>query len=486
LLILQHSNQILIIMKKALVILLVASLSSASAQTYQIGNISATYVDPDRNNRNIGTQIFYPAISQGSNVPLADGMFPVVVFGHGFVMGYSAYQFLWEALVPEGYIVALPTTEGGFSPNHLNLGLDIAFLIRKLKSEALDENSVFFGKVAANAAMMGHSMGGGASFLGSANNTDVTTLVTFAAAETNPSAIAAAADIQASALVFAGENDCVTPPSQHQLPMFNALQNSRKVFISINGGGHCLFNDYNFACAFGESTCSPNPTITREQQQQTVLAFLFPFFDFQLKANYSSWQQFYNLLYSNQDITFQDGWTTLPLQSEKLLNAGWNSFSFPLNPIENSFKTQFHEISEHIISFTNFDDISFSGENIPDNFFISPNEGYALKLTQAAAMQYAGYEHTDKSFDLNEGWNIMPVLSEQPVNPSQLFAPVTGHLVIIKEIAGYKVFWPEYNIQTLELLEPGNAYRVKVSRQVMINFDHKKTSTELNFKTKRY
>ncbi len=458
-------------MKKAFFILLVASISFASAQTYQIGNISTTYVDPDRNNRNIGTQIFYPAIAQGSNVPVAEGMFPVIVFGHGFVMGYNVYQFLWEALVPQGYILVLPTTEGGFSPNHLNFGLDLAFLIEKLKSEGMDENSVFFGKVAANAAMMGHSMGGGASFLGSANNPSVTTLVTFAAAETNPSAIAAAANVQASAILFSGQNDCVTPPAQHQIPMYDALQNDKKVFININGGGHCLFNNYHVACAFGEITCSPNPTITREQQQQTVLAFLTPFFDFQLKGNYSSWQQFNNLLYSNQDITFQDGWTDLPQPSQKQFDAGWNSFSFPLNPVENSYKNQFQELNEYIISFTNFNDISFSGDNVPDNFFISSNEGYVLKLTQEAALQYAGYEHFEKIFQLNEGWNIMPVLSEQPAVPSQLFASVINHLVIVKEIAGNKLYWPEYNIQTLELLAPGSAYWIKVNQPVMIDFD---------------
>jgi dienelactone hydrolase len=458
-------------MKKLITLLLIFGFSSTFSQNFQIGNISTSFVDPDRNNRNIGTQIFYPAVSSGSNTPVAEGIFPVVVFGHGFVMGYGAYQFLWEALVPQGYIVALPTTEGSFSPSHVDLGLDLAFLIEKFKSEGLDENSVFYGKVAANAALMGHSMGGGASFLGAADNPSVTTLVTFAAAETNPSAIAAAANVQASAIVFSAENDCVTPPPQHQIPMYQALQNEKKVRININGGGHCLFNDYNLLCAIGEGSCTPNPTISREEQQQIVLDYLIPFFDFQLKGNHNSWLDFYDLLYTGQGITFEDGWTNVPQNYQKDFSAGWNSFSYPLNPVENTFKLQFYELTENLISFTNFDDISFTGETIPDNFFVATNEGYILKTAQETMMQYAGYQHEDKTILLNEGWNLLPVLSDQPADPVELFAQVNEHLILVKEIAGNKLFWPEFSIQTLDFLTPGNAYWVKVSQQVTVEFD---------------
>ncbi len=458
-------------MKLLLPLLLLLAAAQLIAQPYQIGNISTTYIDPDRNNRNIPTEVFYPANQAGSNVPVADGMFPVVVFGHGFVMVYSAYEYLWEALVPLGYIVVLPKTEGSFSPNHLNLGLDLVFLIEKIKNEGMNESSAFYGKVTANAAMMGHSMGGGASFLGAANNPSVTTLVTFAAAETNPSAIAAAANIQAASIIFAGQNDCVTPPPQHQIPMYQALQNDKKIMITISGGGHCFFADYNFFCSVGEASCSPSPAITREEQQQTILSFLVPYFDFQLKGNFTSWQNFRDLLYSSQDVTFQDGWTNLPQQKGKLFNEGWNSISYPIVPVETAFKQQFAGITEQIVSFTNYDDISFSGSNVPVNFFIVPDEGYVLKITQGILLEYAGFEHTEKTFTLSEGWNILPVLSDQPTDPAQLFSGWMDQLVMVKEIAGNNMFWPEFEIQSLELLQPGNAYWVNVNDEVTVEFE---------------
>lgn len=283
---------------------LAVSLSlSTFAQPFSIGQTSITYSDPDRNNRSIPTQIFYPAATSGSNVPVAEGGFPVVVFGHGFVMGYLAYQFLWEALVPLGYVVALPTTEGGFSPSHLALGLDLRFLVNKLKSENSSPSSLFFGHVTDSAAIMGHSMGGGAAFLACENFTGVTTMVTFAAAETNPSAIQAAQNITIPTLVFSGSNDCVTPPANHQVPMYNNLASDCKTFISITGGGHCYFANYNFNCAFGEATCSPSPTITRAQQHAIILTHLMPFYDYMLKGNTESWITFNNLLNNSSGIT---------------------------------------------------------------------------------------------------------------------------------------------------------------------------------------
>ncbi len=63
---------------------------SASAQ-YQVGHLQQTFVDSSRGNRNITTEIYYPAATAGNNVPVAAGQFPVLVFGHGFVMTWSAF-----------------------------------------------------------------------------------------------------------------------------------------------------------------------------------------------------------------------------------------------------------------------------------------------------------------------------------------------------------------------------------------------------------
>ncbi|MCC6281018.1 MAG: dienelactone hydrolase family protein, partial [Saprospiraceae bacterium] len=217
----------------------------------QVGHTTITFVDSSRNNRQIVTEMYYPATSAGNNTPMMTGVFPLITFGHGFVMSVGAYQNFWDLLVPEGYILAFPTSESGFSPNHDNFGKDLAFLITTIQSSGAGI-LIPSTSVGTTSAIMGHSMGGGSAFLAAKDNSAITTLVSFAAANTNPSSIQAATFISVPTLLFSGVNDCVTPPSQQQDIMYDSTAATYKTQLNIIGGGHCYFANSNFACTFGE------------------------------------------------------------------------------------------------------------------------------------------------------------------------------------------------------------------------------------------
>jgi len=284
------------------------SFYSLRAQTYQIGHTTITFVDASRNNRSIATEIYYPADLAGENVPIStlnSIQFPSLVFGHGFVMTWDAYQNFWNALVPNGYIMAFPKTEGSFSPSHLEYAKDLAFVIDQMNFLGTQSSSIFYNRVSAMNAVMGHSMGGGASFLAVPINSNITALVNFASAETTPSAITAATSITVPALLFAGANDCVTPPSTNQLSMYNGLLSSCKTYISIIGASHCQMANNNALCSFGESTCSPAPTITRSAQHAILFNYVLPWLDFQLKGVCSQGATFDSQIISDTAITYQ-------------------------------------------------------------------------------------------------------------------------------------------------------------------------------------
>ncbi|MFN0149370.1 MAG: FlgD immunoglobulin-like domain containing protein [bacterium] len=274
------------------------ALSQAAAAAFEIGHRSITFADPTRGNRSVLTEVYYPATIAGDNVPVAGGgseQFPVVVFGHGYVMPYSAYQNVWEALAPVGFIVALPRTESGLFPNHGQFAQDLAFLADTLRSAGTDPGSPFFGSVAASAAVMGHSMGGGASILAAAGNSRVQAVANFAAAETNPSAITAAAGVTAAALLFAGSLDCVTPPLQHQIPIYDALDSSCRALVTITGASHCQFAGPNSACTLGETGCA-SPTITRAQQHALADTLLVPWLAYVLRGDGDAGARFRDLV----------------------------------------------------------------------------------------------------------------------------------------------------------------------------------------------
>ncbi|MDX2133754.1 MAG: T9SS type A sorting domain-containing protein [Saprospiraceae bacterium] len=264
------------------------------AQSFQIGHTTITFADPSRNNRSVPCEIYYPADTAGDNVPLPvqGGTFPVISFGHGFVMTWQAYQNIWEAVTPQGFILVFPKTETGFSPSHQDFGLDLAFAIRRVQSLGQDGGSLFFNRIGGTSCVMGHSMGGGASFLAAASDTSITAIATLAPAETSVSAIQAAGKLTRPALIISGENDCVTPPAVHQLPMYEALLSACKTYVGILGGSHCLMAESNVFCNIGEATCSPAPAISREEQHQVIERYLLPWLRFQLKGDCPSGRLF--------------------------------------------------------------------------------------------------------------------------------------------------------------------------------------------------
>jgi len=250
-------------------------------------------------------------------------------------MVWSAYQNFWDSLVPEGYIMAFPTTEGSLSPSHDNFGKDLKFLISKIQNSGAGA-VIPSTSVGTTSAIMGHSMGGGCSFLAAENNQTITTMVTFASANTSPSSINASQQVLVPTLLFSGTNDCVTPPSQHQDIMYDSTGAAYKTQVNITGGGHCFFANANFNCTFGESTCSPNPTITRTEQQLITNNLLKLWLAYFLKNDCQKAQDFQDSLSMSSKISYR--------QNQAIgCPAGINTSNFSPNPLEvfpNPFSTQ--------------------------------------------------------------------------------------------------------------------------------------------------
>jgi hypothetical protein len=159
-----------------------------------------------------------------------------------------------------------------------------------------DAGSVFYQKISSNSAIMGHSMGGGATILAGSGNTSVETIIGLAPAETTPSAITSSTGVTVPALIFSGSQDGVTPPNDNHLPIYNGLSSDCKSFVSIVGGGHCYFANTNFNCDFGESTSSGGISITRAEQQAKTYSILDPWFDYILKGNSASYSTYLSAL----------------------------------------------------------------------------------------------------------------------------------------------------------------------------------------------
>ncbi len=304
---------------------------------HAIGHFQADYIDPDRSNRVIQTEVYYPANTAGNNVPIASGQYPVIVFGHGFVMAWSAYQNIWEELVPNGYILVFPRTEGNIlSTDHQQFGWDLQFLVGKIQSEGANSSSYLHNGVASNTALMGHSMGGGAAFLAADSlcqngNTNLKTLVGLAPAESTTngvSSINSARSITVPSVVFSGSQDGVTPPADHHIPMYDSLASDCKTLISITGGAHCYFANSNFNCDFGESTSSSGIAISRTEQHEILFDFVEPWLAHTLKSDCQKFSVFQDSLMSSPRVTYSQSCNFVPLSvSESIANVSCSGLS---------------------------------------------------------------------------------------------------------------------------------------------------------------
>jgi dienelactone hydrolase len=307
------------------------------AQTFQTGTITLTFNDPTRTGgfgsgggpgRQIQTEIYYPATSAGSNVAVASGSFPIVVFGHGFVMSWDSYDNIYKELSQRGYIVALPRTEGSFSPSHSDFGKDLALVAARmlLLHNTNTLNNLFVGKLNGKSAIGGHSMGGGSSFLAAENNSTITCLFNFAAAETNPKASSAAKLVSIPTLILGGKGDCVTPPASNQDKMYDSCASNIKFEVILKQLTHCDFsNGNNFNCNFGQTTSGCSPTLSIAQAQKRYMNFLNPFLDRLLKGNCTEGQRFMDSLNLSNTVDYKKSTGTLTCSALGLADKSDNA-----------------------------------------------------------------------------------------------------------------------------------------------------------------
>ncbi|MBI9032184.1 T9SS type A sorting domain-containing protein [bacterium] len=222
-------------------IFLILIIVTLTVSAYETDNYQVTFIDSSRDDREISTKIYYPVIENKESA--REETFPKFIFGHGWLMSPANYTQLAEFYSSEGFIVALPYSESGLLPDHNEFALDLIFLVNALDFENSNENSPIYNLVSEEAIVSGHSMGGGASLLAASQSNVFDGVVNFAAAETSPSVIGLAENIQIPTLLFAGANDTITPPSSNQEPMYQNISSNYKCLVTLSNESHLGITD---------------------------------------------------------------------------------------------------------------------------------------------------------------------------------------------------------------------------------------------------
>ena len=152
------------------------------------------------------------------------------------------------------------------------------------------------------------------------------------------------------------------------------------------------------------------------------------------------------------------------------LEAGWNSLSTYIDPTETDLEAVLAGILPSLVILITDDGFYYPDANTNTIGDFDPTKGYSLKLTNHETLSISGIRTENNEITLPAGWSYLPVRTDCNTTIAGLFGAGLQDVIIIKEIAGNNVFWPENNIATLQVLEPGKAYLIKTSQPIDITY----------------
>jgi len=353
---------------------------SDSGQISYVGNVTKTFVDSSRANRNISSLVYYPAVSEGNGAPVLQGnRYNIISFGHGFTLSPNLYISLYRHLASWGYIVIAPATETGFFPSHINFARDLAFVIKDMKRKGRTSGDFFYGVTdSLFAGVFGHSMGGGCSFLAASLDTNIKAVSSLAAANTNPSSVSAASLIKSPVQLLSGQRDSIASYAAHQLPHYNNAYPFRHI-VNIFGGNHSQFH-----LIPGLDDLVDNPAaISRIEQQRITRFYVTSFFNLFLK-NDTAYKKFLygDIAESDTAVNFMYN----NFQMNALIQGFYNSVNNAM--IKDTVKIYLRNIvSPYLKADSAYSVISDSGYSVYGFKNANRNENYFLHLSHRNSIE---------------------------------------------------------------------------------------------------
>jgi hypothetical protein len=152
--------------------------------------------------------------------------------------------------------------------------------------------------------------------------------------------------------------------------------------------------------------------------------------------------------------------------------AGWSIFSTYINLFSPA-------VSDVFAAFTGSVNIVKNGSgqiywpqynvNLLGNLQIG--QGYQLHAYSAFTADFLGMKAIPQntSIHLNTGWSILGYLRTSPGTVTTMLAPISTNIIIVKNDLG-QIYWPEYGLNMIGNMIPGEGYQIKVSAPVTFSY----------------
>lgn len=253
---------------------------------FPVGRTSFEIVDPDRGDRTLPVDVWYPAVDDGSpssvydllvaaivsplaleSPPVAPGPLPLLVFSHG--SGGIRFQsyFLSEQLASHGFVVAAPDHVGNSATDIFLPGppppfetkdrpLDVSLLITRMLEKSADPDDPFFASLdGVRIGVLGHSFGAFTALTMASGFEDVppdprVRAIAPMAPATGGLSDEVLAVVDVPTLVLGGSLDDVTPVDPNSIRAFEETNGIPRFRVDVEKAGH---NSFTNICDFADA-----------------------------------------------------------------------------------------------------------------------------------------------------------------------------------------------------------------------------------------
>lgn len=163
-------------------------------------------------------------------------------------------------------------------------------------------------------------------------------------------------------------------------------------------------------------------------------------------------------------------WGGIEMNQTIPLPSGWSGLSSYMIPFTDNISGIFAEFENEFELLESLNLIYYPSQGIYTLTDWEQQAAYKIKMNNAVELTIHGFTESNQTFELTTGWNLMPVICNQPVNAVNLFGTLGTNFVVAKEVASDHIYWPEYGINTIGNLIPGKAYFVKVAGNSSVQF----------------
>ena len=142
--------------------------------------------------------------------------------------------------------------------------------------------------------------------------------------------------------------------------------------------------------------------------------------------------------------------------------AGWSGISSYVNPLNKDIAGIMSAFENELVILTSATQMYYPAGGINTLVNWDYHAGYQVKANDEFQLSLQGTKLNNRTAELGQGWNLIPVLSSCGGAVQDILSGVPG-VKIVKEVAGTGIYWPLYGINTLQNFVPGKAYWMSVA-----------------------